>query len=310
MTPRFDPEREELVVSMLRKANPVPRGEIRHSPEQVTAFLLEVTERTDMVQHITAPVEQTPERGGDPAGWKRRHWVGFAAGFALALLIALPVLLLGLNDGQPEIADPALNGLTSHQAQIVAKAVDAINEERFDDFRALFAADGSVGFEQGLLMPYHVGVESGQPISVTDTAGFEADFIWSATLDRRADLIDCVSQTERIFDCDVVVTWEPLRIETVQNWGFALDESGRLRLLVTEPNHSEPAGRSQPLDVTDLHDVEVWMEENRPEEYRRLIRPQTPFEINDVEIVSPFSPDNPDLIDEMTVLIDEYLASR
>jgi hypothetical protein len=273
------------------------------SPDQVEAFLLQVMERTDMVQDISTRLDtdEAPHRGA-------RHmpsWLGFAAGFALAALIATPVLLSTGDSAETVADDPALQGLSTQQAALASEMVAAINGEDFDDFRSLFAADGEVGFETGLHRPYHEGVEGGQPIPVTDTAGFEADFAWGAVLDRRIAIRDCESQGERIFGCEIGFALEALRLGGLETMSIALDESGRISLLSTEPM---PGEGPQPLNISDLSGFYTWLEETHADEYRRLVRPGTPGSINGVEIQLSYAPMNPDLVPEMTALIDEYLA--
>lgn len=306
MTRRIDPARADFVVSRLRASNPL-RNEARQrmSPDQVEAFLLQVMERTEMVQDISTrrDTDEAPHRGA-------RHmspWLGFAAGFALAALIAIPVVLFSGGSTGPVADDPALRGLPAHQAGLVSDVVAAINGEDYDEFRSLFAADGEVGFETGLHRPYHSGVEAGQPIPVTDAAGFEADFAWGAVLDRRVSIRDCESQSERIFECEIEFALEALRLGGLETMTIALDESGEISLLFTEPI---PGDASQPLSVFELSEFNTWLEETHPDEYRRLVRPGTPGSINGVEIQLSYPPMNPELVPEMTALIDEYLADR
>jgi hypothetical protein len=304
VTKRIDPARADFVVSSLRASNP-QRNTARHrmSPDQVEAFLLQVMERTEMVQDISTrrDMDEAPHRGA-------RHmspWMGFAAGFALAALIAIPVLIFTGSSTDTVADDMALQGLSTQQAALVSDVVAAINGEDFDDFRSLFAADGEVGFETGLHRPYHEGVEGGQPIPVTDAAGFEADFAWGAVLDRRISIRDCESQGERIFGCEIDFALEALRLGGLETMRIALDESGGISLLSTEPT---PGDGPQPLNISDLSGFNAWLEETHPDEYRRLVRPGTPGSINGVEIQLTLSPMNPDLVPEMTALIDEYLA--
>jgi hypothetical protein len=232
-------------------------------------------------------------------------WMGFAAGFALAALIAIPVLIFTGGSTDPVADDPALQGLSATQATLVSDVVAAINGEDFDAFRSLFAADGKVGFETGLSRPYHQGVEGGQAIPVTDAAGFEADFAWGAVLDRRISVRDCESQGGRIFDCHIEFALEALRLGGLETMTIALDESGGISLLFTEPM---PGDSSQPLAIADLYEFHTWLEETHPDEYRRRGRPGPPGSINGVEIPLSFAPMNPELVPEMTALIDEYLA--
>lgn len=309
MIRQIDPHQERLVLSRLRAANPVPRGLGRETPDQIESFLLHVMERTEMVQNIS-------QRERDPKNtvpqWRRQppRWLGFAAGFALAALIAIPVLL---NDATPDrvLSDPALDGLPASQAELVSQIVVAVNGENFEDFRSHFAADGAVAFETGLHRPYHEGVEGGQPIPMTDPDGFEADFLWGASLDRRVELRDCQSQDARVFSCEIGFALEALRLGGVETLSLALDESGEIALLSTEPAADAATGDGeQPLARADLSEFEDWLERNHPDEYRRLVRPGTPGSINGVEIQLSFAPMNPELVPEMTALIDEYLASR
>jgi hypothetical protein len=273
------------------------------SPDQVEAFLLHVMERTEMVQDISTrrDMDEPPHRGA-------RHmspWMGFAAGFALAALIAIPVLIVTGGSTDPVAEDPALQGLSAHQAELVSEVVAAVNGEDFDDFRSLFAADGKVGFETGLHRPYHQGVEGGQPIPVTDAAGFEADFAWGAVLDRRISIRDCDSRDERIFGCDIEFALEALRLGGLESMAIALNESGEISLLSTAPM---PGEGPQPLTISDISGFNTWLEETHPDEYRRLVQPGTSGSINGVEIQLSLAPMNPELVPEMTALIDEYLA--
>ena len=303
MTRRIDPARADFVVSRLRASNPQKGDRRRMSPDQVESFLLQVMERTEMVQNIST------QRDMDEAPHRRppnmSPWLGFAFGFALAALIAIPVLIFTGDSTDPVADDPALQGLPAHQAELASDVVAAVNGEDFDGFRSLFGADGKVGFETGLHRPYHQGVEGGQPIPVTDAAGFEADFAWGAVLDRRISIRDCESQGERIFGCDIEFALEALRLGGLETLRIALDESGEISLLSTEPM---PGDGSQPLTISDLSEFNTWLEETHPDEYRRLVRPGTPGSINGVEIQLSYAPMNPDLVPEMTALIDEYLA--
>lgn len=303
MTRRIDPARADFVVSRLRASNPQKGDRRRMSPDQVESFLLQVMERTEMVQNIST------QRDMDEAPPRRRPnmspWLGFAVGFALAALIAIPVLIFTGGSTDPVADDPALQGLPAHQAELASDVVAAVNGEDFADFRSLFAADGKVGFETGLHRPYHQGVEGGQPIPVTDAAGFEADFAWGAVLDRRISIRDCESQGERIFGCDIEFALEALRLGGLETMAIALDESGGISLLSTEPM---PGEGPQPLTISDVSGFNTWLEETHPDEYRRLVRPGTPGSINGVEIQLSYAPMNPDLVPEMTALIDEYLA--
>lgn len=252
-----------------------------------------------MVQDITRRAGTSQD--GPKTGRQMPRWLGFAAGFAFAALIAIPVLLL--NQGP---ADPALESLPVAQAQVIEDVVEAVNSEDFDAFRALFAAEGSVAFETGLLRPYHEGVAGGQPIPVTDQAGFEADFAWGAVLDRRVTLRSCESESDRIFRCDVTSRLGAYRTEWVETLGIGLAEEGGISLLFTEPLDVDPVDRDQPLSLIEyLDDFERWLEENHPDEFERLVRPGTPGEIGGVE-----TPLDPDLVDDLTALIDEYVASR
>ncbi|HEX6300608.1 MAG TPA: hypothetical protein VF148_09120 [Acidimicrobiia bacterium] len=299
MTRRIDPREAAMVVAELRAANPVRRGAGPQTPDQVDAFLLHVMERTDMVQDITRRVGAP--QGGPKSGRQMLRWLGFAAGFAFAALIAIPVLLL--NRGP---ADPALESLSAPQVHVIEDVVEAVNSEDFDAFRALFAPGGSVAFETGLSRPYHQGVAGGQPIPVTDEAGFEADFAWGAALDRRVTLRSCESESDRIFQCDVTSSLEAYRTEWVETLGIGLAEEGGIFLLFTEPLDVDPVDREQPLSLLEYLDhFDRWLEENHPDEFQRLVRPGTPGEISGVE-----TPLDPDLVDELTALIDEYAASR
>lgn len=303
MTRRIDPREAELVVGELRAANPVRRGPGRQTPDQVDAFLLHVMERTDMVQDITRRAGAS--HGGPKPGRQMPKWLGFAAGFAFAALIAIPVLLL--NRGP---ADPALADLPTAQAKLVSDVVEGINSEDFDAFRSLFSADGRVGFETGLHRPYHEGVEGGQPIPVTDEAGFEADFAWGAVLDRRVSLRTCETESDRIFRCEIGFSLDAFRAGWVETLAIALAEDGRISLLSTEPRDMDPIDRDQPLSFIGYFEFQDWLAENHPDEYERLVDPGTPGEINGVEIELGLAPQNPGLVGEMTALIDEYVASR
>lgn len=299
MTRRIDPSESEMVIAGLRAANPVRRGAERQTPDQVDAFLLQVMERTDMVQDITKRVGSSK---GEPGRRQVPKWVGFAAGFVFAALIAIPVLLL-VDQGR---GDPALEALSAAQAGVVEAFVEAVNMEDFEAFRSLFAADGSVAFETGLLRPYHEGVAGGQPIPVTDEAGFEADFVWGAALDRRMTLRACESESDRIFRCEVISNLGAYRTEWVETLGIGLAEEGGISQLFTEPLDVDPVDRDQPLSLIEYLDAfDRWLAETHPDEYERLVRPGTPGEINGVE-----TPLDPDLVDELSALIDEYVASR
>lgn len=303
MIKRIDPHEADLVVAELRAANPVRRTGTQ-TPAQVDAFLLEVMERTNMVQDITKRVGSPKQAPTD----RRRMptWVGFAAGFAFATLIAIPLLLVNR-----EPADPALQGLPAAQAELVTELVEAINIEDFDSFRSLFSEDGQgAGFESGLVRPYHEGVEGGQPIPVTDEAGFEADFAWGAALDRRVNPLSCESTSARVFRCEIAFGLGAWRAEWVETMAVALSEDGRISLLATEPLDLDPINREQPMSLTGYFEFQDWLVETHPDEYRRLINPGTPGSINGVEILFGADPRNPDLIDDLTALIDEYLAGR
>lgn len=194
MTRRIDPREAELAIARLRAANPARRGQSRQTPDQVDAFLLQVMERTAMVQDIT---KRVGPQGGTRRG-QMPKWVGFAVGLAFAGLIAIPVLI---NRGP---RDPAMAGLSAAQAQVIEAAVEAVNTEDFDAFRALFADEGAVAFETGFLsQPYFEGVAAGQPIMVSDEAAFEADFEWGEIIDRRLAPRRCVAESERIFGCEI-----------------------------------------------------------------------------------------------------------
>lgn len=303
MTRRIEPREAELVIAKLRAANPVRRGSGRQTPNQVDAFLLQVMERTDMVQDITRRAG-TSQRG-PKSSRQMPKWLGFAAGFAFAALIAIPVLLLNRAP-----ADPALADLPAAQARLVSDVVEGVNSEDFDAFRSLFSAGGRVGFETGLHRPYHEGVEGGQPIPVSDEAGFEADFAWGAVLDRRVSLRTCETESDRIFRCEISFSLEALRAEWVETMAIALAEDGGISLLSTEPRDVDPIDRDQPLSFIGYFEFQDWLSENHPDEYQRLVDPGTPGEINGVEIEIGLAPQNPDLVGAMTALIDEYLSSR
>lgn len=308
MTKRIDPRRAEMVISRLRDANPMPERRAQ-TPEQIESFLLEVMERTDMVQHISKQDRQT---GGSTTTRRRQAppWLGLAVGVALAALVAIPVVLLDRGPDDPAISDPAVEGLLAAQATLISNVVEAIDTERFEDFQSSFAPDGNVAFETGINRPYHQGVEGGQPIRMTDAEGFEADFLWGAALDRRIALMNCESQTARIFNCEISFALEALRMEWHETMAVALNESGEIALLETESLDIDPADRQQPMGFAGYFEFEAWLEETHPDEYRRLVEPGTPGSINGVEIQLSFAPENPDLVPEVTALIDEYLASR
>lgn len=299
MTRRIEPREAELVIAELRATNPVRRGPGRQTPDQVDAFLLHVMERTDMVQDITKRVGAT--RGGPGSGRQMPKWLGFAAGFAFAALIAIPVLL----NRAP--ADPVLAELATTQAKLVSDVVDAINSEDFDAFRTLFVGHGAVAFETGYLsQPFHEGVAGGQPIPVTDEAGFEADFAWGAIIDRRMTLRSCDSESDRSVRCEITSTMGTFRTEWVETLGIGLAEDGGISLLFTEPLDVDPIDRDQPLSLIEFIDsFDRWLQDAHPGEFERFVRPGTPGEINGIE-----TPLDLDLIDELTALIDEYLASR
>lgn len=303
MTRRIDPREAELVITALRAANPIRQGTVRRAPDHVDSFLLQVMERTDMVQDITKRVGSSGSASRRPRQVPK--WVGFAAGFAFAVLIAIPVLLM--NRGP---SDVALADLPAAQAKLVAEVVEAINDEDFGAFRSLFAADGGVGFETGLLRPYHQGVEGGQAIPLTDEAGFEADFAWGAALDRRVSLRACETQSERIIRCEISFSFEALRTGWVETLGIALAEEGGISRLSTEPFDVDPVDREQPLSFIGFYEFQDWLEETHPDEYQRLVDPGTPGSVNGVEIEFGMAPQNPELVSEFTALIDEYLASR
>jgi len=301
VTGRVDPRDVESVIAELRSANPIRRVG-RQTPDQVDAFLLQVMERTDMVQDITKRAK-LPK--GGPSRRQMPRWIGFAAGFAFAALIAVPVLIL--NRGP---VDPALTGLPAAQASLVTEVVEAINNEDFDTFHSLFADEGRVGFETGLHRPYHQGVDGGQPIPVSDEAGFEADFAWGAVLDRRVSLRTCESQSDRIISCEISFSLEAFRAGWIETLSVALTDDGDIALLSTEPLDPDPVDPDQPLTFIGYYEFQDWLNDTHPEEYRRLVEPGSPGTIAGVEITLGLAPENPDLVDEMTALIDEYLDSR
>lgn len=277
-------------------------------PDQVESLFLRVMERTEMVQDISTKRSETEEAA--PTRLRRLPpWLGFAAGFAVAALVAAPVFVLGFSSVVP--SDPALEGLSAPQAETMARVVGAVNEEDFDAFRSEFAADGAAGFHTGIHRPYHQGVEGGQPIPVTDAEGFEADFLWGAALDRRIELRSCESQSDRIFSCEIAFSLEALRLGGIENLTLAMSESGEIALLSTELAFPPQQG-PQPLDIEGFSEFRTWLEETRPDEYRRLVEPGTPGSIAGVDLSGSltFAPRNPELVSEMTALIDEYLATR
>jgi hypothetical protein len=299
VTRRIAPREAELVIAGLRAANPIRREATRRPPDQVDAFLLHVMERTEMVQDKTRTVGSP--RDGSP----RRpipRWIGFAAGLGLVVLVALPLLLV--NSGPN---DPALEGLSASQARVVEKLVDAVNSEDFEGFRVLFADEGSVAFETGFLsQPHFEGVAAGQSIAVSDEAAFEADFFWGAIIDRRLTPMTCTAENDRIVLCEITSTMGTFRTEWVERLSMGLTEDGRISLLSTEPLDVDPVDREQPLNLIEfLEGFDRWLQGNHPDEFERLVRPGTRGEINGVE-----TPLDPDLIDDLTALIDEYVASR
>jgi hypothetical protein len=300
VTRRIDPHEAELVIAKLRSANPVRQRAGRQTPDEVDAFLLQVMERTNMVQDITKRVGSS--RGGPGSGRQMPKWLGFATGFAFAALVAIPVLLL--NRGP---ADPALAELPTAQAKLVSDVAEAANTEDLDAFRSLFGDDGAVAFETGYLsQPFHEGVAGGEAIPVTDEAGFEADFAWGAIIDRRMTLRSCESESDRSVRCEITSTMGTFRTEWVETLGIGLGEDGGISLLFTEPLEVDPIDRDQPLSLIEFIDsFDRWLQENQPDEFERLVRPGTPGEINGVEV-----PLDPDLVDELTALIDEYVAGR
>jgi hypothetical protein len=229
------------------------------------------------------------------------RWVGFAAGLALVALIALPVLLVNQRP-----SDPALEGLPAAQARVVENVVEAVNSEDFAAFRDQFGDEGAVAFENGLFRPYHEGVAGGQPIPVTDEAGFEADFAWGAVIDRRMVLRSCESESELSLRCEITSSELAHRMEWVETLGIGLAEDGGISLLFTEPLDVDPVDRDQPLSLIEyLDDFDRWLQETHPDEFERLVRPGTPGEVNGVE-----TPLDSDLVDDLTALIDEYVATR
>ncbi|MGH8915048.1 MAG: hypothetical protein ACRDZM_11110 [Acidimicrobiia bacterium] len=308
MTKRIDPDRADSVLSALQAANPIPKGARDMGPDHVESLLLQVMERTEMVQDISTKRSETEEQA--PARRRRlAPWLGFAAGFALAALVAVPVFVFGFSGVVPR--DPALEGLPASQAETMADIVQAINDEDFDAFRSPFGADGAAGFHTGIHRPYHQGVEGGQPIPVTDAEGFEADFRWGAALDRRVDPRSCRTQSERIVSCEVAFSLVALRMGGIETLTMVFDESGQIALLSSELAVTEELG-PQPLDIVGLNQFKTWLEETRPDEYRRLVEPGTPGSISGVDLsrTLTFPPRNPDLVPELTALIDEYLATR
>jgi hypothetical protein len=298
VTRQASPQESDAIIERLRAANPI-RATDRQTPEQVTSFLLDVMERTDMVQDITKEGrEQRP-------GTSRRipGWLVFAASFVLVVGVALP-LLLWSNDGS------AVADLPSDHAALLRGTVEAINEEDLDVFASHFGPGGAVAFETGILRPYHEGFE--RAIPVTDADGFEADFLWGAALDRRVELRDCQAQSERIIRCEIGFSYEALRTGWVESLSMAIDESGRIELFATEPLRPDPGSDEAPQELTfsEFHEFQNWLEQTRPDEYRRLIDPGTPGTIGGVEIQFSVPPRNPELVAEMSALIDEYLETR
>lgn len=245
-----------------------------------------------MVQDI-ARRAGTPQ-GGPKSGRQMPRWLGYAAGFAFAAFIAIPVLVL--NRGP---ADPALESLSAAQAQVIEDVVESVNSADFDAFRSLFGDDGAVGFETGYLsQPFHEGVADGQPILVIDDAVFEADFAWGAIIDRRMTLRSCESESDRSVRCEITSTMGTFRTEWVETLGIGLDEDGGISLLFTGPLDVDPIDRDQPLSLIEfIESFDSWLQETHPGEFERLVRPGTPGEINGVG-----TPLDLDLIDELTAL--------
>lgn len=306
MTRHVSPQESEAVIDRLRAANPI-RGTESQTAEQVTAFLLDVMERTDMVQDITKQRrEQRPRSSRSIPGW-----LVFAASFVLVVAIAGPMLIWGSNESSS--LDTAVAELPAEQAAVLVRAVEAHNAEEFDEFASHFGPEGGVGFEFGLLRPYHEGVEGGQKIPVTDADGFEADFLWGAALDRRLDLETCQPQGDRIVRCEGSVSYEALRAGWLVSLSMALDESGEIALFATEPMDPDPGPDVAPQELTFIElreEFEDWLQQNHPDEYERLVEPGTPGTIGGVEIQFSLPPRNPELVADLTALIDEYLATR
>lgn len=306
MTRRVSPRESEAIIDRVRAANPI-RGTESQTSEQVTAFLLDVMERTDMVQDITKQRrEQRPRSSRSIPGW-----LVFAASFVLVVAIAGPMLIWGSNETSS--LDTAVAELPAEQAAVLVGAVEAHNAENLDDFASHFGAEGGAAFESGIHRPYHQGVEGGQEIPVTDVEGFEANFLWGGALDRRLDLETCQAQSDRIVRCEGSVSYEALRTGMLVSVSMALDESGEIALFATEPLNPDPGPDESPQELTFIgfhEEFLPWLEQNRPDEYERLVEPGTPGTIGGVEIQFSLPPRNPDLVADMTALIDEYLATR
>jgi hypothetical protein len=301
VTKQVSPRESDAVIERLRAADPV-RAIERPTPEQVSAFLLDVMERTDMVQDITKP--GTEQRAQSPR--KTPGWLVLAASFALVMAVAVPVLIWG-NDGS------AVADLPSDQAAVVTGVVEAVNQENLEAFASHFGPEGGAGFEVGIHRPYHQGVEGGQKIPVTDADGFEADFLWGAALDRRLDLETCQSQSERIVSCRGSVSYEALRTGWLVSVSVAFDESDAIALFATEPLNPDPGPDEAPQELTFIgfhEEFLSWLEQNRRDDYERLVDPGTPGTIGGVEILLTLPPQNPELVADMTALIDEYLRTR
>lgn len=298
MTKQVDPRESNAVIERLRGANPV-RGVERETPEQVSAFLLDVMERTDMVQDITK--QSTEQRAGSRR--KAPGWLAFAASFALVVAVAIPVLISG-NEGS------AVAELPSDQAEVVTGVVEAINQENLEAFRSYFGPDGAVAFQTGILRPYHEGTD--RTIPVTDRPGFDADFLWGAAIGRRVDLVDCQAQSDQIVRCEIGFSLEDLRTGWVESLSVVFDESGQVETLATAVLRPDPGPEEAPQELTfsGFQEFQDWLEETHPDEYERLVQPGTPGSIGGVEIQFSVPPRNPDLVTDMTALIDEYLETR
>jgi hypothetical protein len=292
------PQESKTVIERLRAANPIG-GVGGETPEQVTSFLLEVMERTDMVQNITSEKrESRSASSGNVPGW-----IVAVAGFALVVAAAVPMLLSGN-------IDPAVADLSPEHAALVTDTVAAINDEDLDAFASHFGPEGGVSFLVGIHRPYHEGTD--RTIPTADTAGFEADFAWGAAIDRRVELRACEAQSDRIIRCEIGFSMKALRTGWVESLSVVLDESGQIALLSTEMLRPDPGPDDAPqeLDFYGFQEFEDWLEETRPDEYERLIQPGTPGTVAGVEIQFSVPPRNPELVADMAELIDEYIRTR
>jgi hypothetical protein len=304
----LDAPQEAAIIALVRDANPVSRTARSERPREVEEFLLSVMERTDMVHDISTRETERVEHSQVPR-WVTTRWAQFGIGLAVATLLAVPAFLLLGRNGGDLVVDPALEGIPALQAMTLNEVVRGVNEESFVIFRDQFADDGGAGFEGGLVRPYHVGTESGQLIPVSDPSGFEADFLWGADLDRRIELKDCSVDAPRIVSCEAYLAWGALRHGYDVTLGVAFSQSGKVVSLMTEPTEIDPTDGSQPMGFTAYQHFLDWLQGVHPDAYMRLVDPGTTGSINGIELTLADPPRNPDLVAEMTSLIDEYLAT-